>query len=433
MKKFSKLMLACLLILGLAACADDNNSSSNNQPSYGDPTIIINDNHTAKIGGTAEKTITFTNPYTSSTNLNGSYNNYINNRDSKITIDKAKSTCGFGTNPDGTTSNYISHTLQAGESCTLVYNFAPTNLNTELFEIDVEYRADKKTICPTQDTVPTFEQTINMQRFEHWYIYNYAEDSNGNKSPEYMNVEIPADCTINAPGIDYSNFPSYSQTFQLPAKQGEYGFAIYGDTLETNDNNCSINGNTLTVNNNNGCSLTVKTTSNYVAPIEFVPRQEGNPHYNVTVDINYKYDYYILRPNISYNKFDIYYYATLIGEDNHFYAGFLSNNEKVTSYEITGTNADKFKVAGTKHYSCTVDDINKTISIPQGQEFCLWTVEIADKTESGTFTATLNATLSTGSTNTYNIDGDVDLLTIQDILQNYCKENTQSNQTYKLF
>lgn len=427
MKKLKNLTFACLLILGLAACADDDNSSSNNQPSYGDPTIIINDNHTAKINGTAEKTITFTNPYTSSAELYVSFNNY-DSYNSKITIDKTKSTCDFRTNTDGTTSNDILHTLQAGESCTLVYNFAPTNLNTELLELSVDYSADIKTICPTQDTIPTYEQVRNSKRYEEWYIYNYAEDSNGNKSPEYINVEIPAEYMIGGPGTNYSNYPSYLQTFQLPAKQGEYGFDIYGGTLETNDNNCSINGYTLTVNNNNGCSLTVTNTTNYVQSIKFSPNQAGNPYYNVTVDINYKYYYYFD------NKFHIYYDASNIGENTEFDAGILKNGEKITSYEITGTNKDKFKVAPTKHNGCTVTD--KEISIPAGQENCFFTIEITDKTTTANYSATLNTTSSTGSTNTYNINGTVSLLTIQYMLQNYCKppsQNKENNKAYKLF
>jgi len=431
MKKLKNLTFACLLILGLAACADDN-KSSNNQPSYGDPTIIINDSHTAKINGTAEKTITFTNPYTSSAELDVYFNNY-DSYNSKITIDKTKSTCDFRTNPDGTTSNNILHTLQAGESCTLVYNFAPTNLNTELLELSVDYSADIKTICPTPDTVPTYEQVRNSNRYEEWYIYNYAEDSNGNKSPEYINVEIPAEWSVTGTNAASLNTVSHTQSFDLPAKQGEYSFYnLYGASLKSNNENCSILNNTLTVNGNNGCSLTVTATANYVSPIKFSPKQEGNPYYNVNVNIKSNYTYNLLSAPYS-TTFYPEYIATNLSGDTYIYAGVLSNNEKITSYEITGTNADKFKVAGTKHYSCTIDDINKTISIPQGQEFCLWTVEIADKTKSGTFTATLNATLSTGSTNTYNINGTVSLLTIEDALLNYCKENTQSNKAYKLF
>ena len=432
MKKLKNLTFACLLILGLAACADDN-KSSNNPPSYGDPTIIINDSHTAKINETAEKTITFTNPYTSSAELDVYFNNY-DSYNSKITIDKTKSTCDFRTNPDGTTSNNILHTLQAGESCTLVYNFAPTNLNTELLELSVDYSADIKTICPTQDTVPTYEQVRNSKRYEEWYIYNYAEDSNGNKSPEYINVEIPAEWSITGSNAASLNTVSHTQSFDLPAKQGEYSFYnLYGASIQSNNENCSILNNTLTVNGNNGCSLTVTATANYVSPIKFSPKQEGNPYYNVNVNIKSNYTYNLLSAPYS-TTFDPEYIATNLSGDTYIYASVLSNNEKITSYEITGTNKDKFKVASTKHNGCTVTD--KEISIPAEQENCFFTIEITDKTESGTFTATLNTTLSTNSTNTYNINGTVSLLTIEEALSNYCKQSSQNkenNKQYKLF
>ncbi len=439
MKKLQNLMFACLLTLGLAACADDN-KSSNNPPSYGDPTIIINDNHTAKINQTAEKTITFTNPFVSSAELDVSFNNYnnYNSYNSSITIDKTKSTCNFKTNSDGTTSNDILHTLQAGESCTLVYSFAPTKLDTELLKLSVDYRADIKTICPTPDTVPTYEQVRNSSRYEKWYIYNYAEDSNGNKSPEYINVEIPAEWIVSGSMIDTARFDSNSQDFNLSAKQGEYSFTISSGTLESNNDDCSIsndnyNNYTLSVNNNNGCSLKV-TTSSGISPIKFIPTQEGNPYYNVNVEINTKYTYNLLDPNNSMygSKFEPEYYASNIGENTYFDAGILKNGEKITSYKITGTDANKFKVAGTMHNSCTVTDTE--ISIPEGQDNCFYTIEITDKTTTAYYTATLNTTLSTGATQNYNIGGTVSLLTILDfMLQNYCEENTQSNKAYKLF
>ncbi len=221
MKKLKNLTFACLLILGLAACADDD-KSSDNPPSYDDPTIIINDNHTAKINESAEKTITFTNPFASSAELYAYFNSY-NSYNSKITIDKAKSTCNFKTNPDGTISSDISHTLPVGESCTLVYSFAPTKLDTELLELNVNYSADIKSICPTPDTVPTYEQVMNSSRYEEWYIYNYAEDSNGNKSPEYINVKIPAEYSVSG-NISNLNLVSYEKDFNLPAKKGDFNF-----------------------------------------------------------------------------------------------------------------------------------------------------------------------------------------------------------------
>ena len=444
MKKLKNLTFACLLILGLAACADDDKSS--NPPSYDDPTIIINDNHTAKINGTAEKTITFTNPYTSSAELDVYFNNY-DSYNSKITIDKTKSTCNFRTNPDGTTSNNILHTLQAGESCTLVYNFAPTNLNTELLELSVDYSADIKTICPTQDTIPTLEQVRNSNRYEEWYIYNYAEDNNGNKSSEYIhiNIEFPVELTIggsNLTDIDITSLVSYSKDFNLPAKQGDYSFNmyVYNGTLESTNSNCTIsesndgNGNyTLSVKNNNGCSLKVTTSYGAMSPIKFSPKQIGNPYYNVDILVNTKNYYSILDAQYNYNTFSPSY--TKEGLDTYsIEVGVLKNNEKITSYEITGTNADKFKVTGTQHNSCTVTDTE--ISIPQGQQNCFYTIEITDVSTTAEYTATLNTTLSTGATQVYNINGTVSLLTIQDILQNYCKQSSQNkenNKQYKLF
>ena len=432
MKKLKNLTFACLLILGLAACADDN-KSSNNQPSYGDPTIIINDSHTAKINGTAEKTITFTNPYTSSAELDVYFNNY-DSYNSKITIDKTKSTCDFRTNPDGTTSNNILHTLQAGESCTLVYNFAPTNLNTELLELSVDYSADIKTICPTQDTVPTYEQVRNSNRYEEWYIDNYAEDSNGNKSPEYINVEIPAEWSVTGTNAASLNTVSHTQSFDLPAKQGEYSFYnLYGASIQSNNENCSILNNTLTVNGNNGCSLTVTATANYVSPIKFSPKQEGNPYYNVNVEIKSNYTYNLLSAPYS-TTFYPEYIATNLSGDTYIYASVLSNNEKITSYEITGTNKDKFKVVPTKHNGCTVTGTE--ISIPADKNNCFYTIEITDISKTAEYTAALNTTLSTGTTQTYNINGTVSLLTIEDALLNYCKQSSQNkenNKQYKLF
>ncbi len=433
MKKLKNLTFACLLILGLAACADDD-KSSDNPPSYDDPTIIINDNHTAKINESAEKTITFTNPFASSAELYAYFNSY-NSYNSKITIDKAKSTCNFKTNPDGTISSDISHTLPVGESCTLVYSFAPTKLDTELLELNVNYSADIKSICPTPDTVPTYEQVMNSSRYEEWYIYNYAEDSNGNKSPEYINVKIPAEYSVSG-NISNLNLVSYEKDFNLPAKKGDYTFNIYGATLTSNDDKCSISNDaypkTLTVKNDNGCSLKVKANS-YISPIKFTPKQEGNPYYNVNIEINAKYYYNILDATNYIKTFQPEYYATSSGNTD-FYAGILKNGEKITSYEITGTNKDKFKVAGTMHNSCTVTDTE--ISIPEGQENCFFTVELADISKSGNYIAELNTTLKTGATQTYNINGTVSLLTIQDVLQNYCKENTQqkeNNNQYKLF
>ena len=251
-------------------------------------------------------------------------------------------------------------------------------------------------------------------------------------------MEIPAEWTVSGSMIDITDFVSNSQDFNLPAKQGEYLFNIYSGKLESNNNkDCSISNDsyntyTLSVKNNNGCSLKVTTASSSMPHIKFSPKQEGNPYYNVNVDLNSKYQYNIVNPNQDYSGFYPEYYATQQVENTYFYVGILQNNEKITSYKITGTYANKFKVAGTMHNSCTVTDTE--ISIPEGQENCFFTIEITDKTTTAYYTATLNTTLSTGATQNYNIGGTVSLLTILDfMLQNYCEENTQSNKAYKLF
>ena len=424
MKKLKNLTFACLLILGLAACADDN-KSSNNPPIDNSETVTLE--YTGEIGKENVKTITFTNPHAVEADLEV----YINPTDSTIKIDTVSSTC------DNIVNNYNSYNvtskLAAGESCEVKYTYTPTNLDTALLKLNVDYFKSMATICPTPDTVPSYEQVITRNKYVEMYIYNYAVDSNGNKSPEHINITIPVEWSVTGSNAASLNAVSNTQSFDLPAKKGEYSFYnLYGASIQSNNENCSILNNTLTVNGNNGCSLTVTATANYVSPIKFSPKQVGNPYYNVNVDIDEKYTYDVLVPTNMYTpEFQPEYIASNIGENTYFDAGILKNGEKITSYEITGTNKDKFKVAPTKHNGCTITDTE--ISIQEGQENCFFTIEITDKTTTANYSATLNTTLSTGSTNTYNIVGTVSLLTIQDMLQNYCKENTQSNKAYKLF
>lgn len=428
MKKLKNLTFACLLIFGLAACADDDKSSDN--PPVIDTDETVTESFEAELGKSAEKTITFTNPHGTDADLRVN----IYNIDSSITINTANSTC------DNISNNYNSYNvtskLAAGESCEIKYTFKPAKLDTILLKLQVDYTRTFESYCPTPDTVPSYETMITNNKYVDMYIYNYAKDSNGNKSPEYINIEIPAEYSVSG-NIANLNLVSYDKDFDLPAKKGDYTFNIYGATLTSNNEaNCSISdidyNKTLTVKNDNGCSLKVKSNS-YVSPIKFTPKQEGNPYYNVNVEINAKYYYNILDAN--YNKtFEPDYYKTDMGENTYFYAGLLKDSEKVTSYEITGTNAGKFKVAGTKHNSCIVTD--KEISIPEGQENCFFTVELADISESGNWTAELKTTLNTGDINTYNIDSYISLMTINDMLQNICKnstENKQSSKAYKLF
>ena len=80
MKKLKNLTFACLLILGLAACADDN-KSSNNPPIDNSETVTLE--YTGEIGKENVNKITFTNPHAVEADLEV----YINPTDSTIKID----------------------------------------------------------------------------------------------------------------------------------------------------------------------------------------------------------------------------------------------------------------------------------------------------------------------------------------------------------
>ena len=425
MKKLKNLTFACLLILGLAACADDN-KSSNNPPIDNSETVTLE--FTGEIGKENVNTITFTNPHAVEADLEV----YINPTDSTIKIDTVSSTC------DNIVNNYNSYNvtskLAVGESCEVKYTYTPAGLDTALLKLNVDYFKSMAAICPTPDTVLSYEQAMTRNKYVEMYIYNYAVDSNGNKSPEHINITIPAEWSVTGGNAAYVNAVAHTQSFDLPAKKGEYSFNNpYGASLKSNNENCSILNNTLTVNGNNGCSLTVTATANYVSPIKFSPKQEGNPYYNVNVEIKSNYTYNLLSAPYS-TTFYPEYIATNLSGDTYIYAGVLSNNEKITSYEITGTNKDKFKVASTKHNGCTVTDTE--ISIPADKNNCFYTIEITDISKTAEYTAALNTTLSTGTTQTYNINGTVSLLTIEDALLNYCKQSSQNkenNKQYKLF
>lgn len=430
MKKLKNLTLACLLIFGLAACSDDD--KSDNPPVY-DNSETVTSEFTGKIGEETKNTITFTNPHGTEADLRVD----IYNVDSPIQIDTANSTCKI---TNSYNSYNITSKLEAGASCTMTYTFKPAKLDTTLLRLSIDYTRTFASYCPTPETVPSYETMMTNNKYVDMYIYNYAEDSNGETSPAYINVEIPAEYSVNGSDISNLNIVSNEKNFDLPAKKGDYTFNIYGADLTSNNANCSITSDTynktLTVKDDSGCSLKVKANG-YVSPIKFSPKQEGNPYYNVNVEINAKYSYNILVPNDYYKPtFDLYYSKTDMSENTYFYAGLLKDGEEITSYKITGTDADKFKVVNTKHNSCTITD--EKISIPEGQKSCFWTVELelANISKTGNYTAELETTLSTGDIKTYNIDGYVSLMTIDEILQNVCKNSTeykQSSKAYKLF
>lgn len=79
MKKLKNLTFACLLILGLVACADDDKSSSNNPPVI-DNSETVTLEFTGEIGKENVNTITFTNPHDVEADLEA----YINIADRSI-------------------------------------------------------------------------------------------------------------------------------------------------------------------------------------------------------------------------------------------------------------------------------------------------------------------------------------------------------------
>lgn len=406
--------------MGLAACADDDKSSN------AAPIINTDEEVTAsfkaKLGESAENTITFTNPHLTDADLSVSIYNY------EPSIKIISSTCD---NMTGNTigSSYITSRLAAGESCEMKYTYTPAQFATKALELNIDYRKVYEAVCPTPNYVPSLEQAMTRNKYVNMTIYNYAVDSNGTKSPDIINVEINLEWYVSGNLMNYTNPAPYSQTFNLPAKKGTYNYYLFNNMeLISNDSNCSVSANKLTVNDNNSvCSLTLKNSVS--TTIQFIPTIDTtNPYYNVNVNVNSNYTYSILPSQFYSSTFYPEYNINNLTGNTYFHVALLTNNEKITSYEITGTNKDKFKVASTKHNGCTVT--NTEISIPAGQENCFFTVELNNASVSGEFSATLNTTSSTNGSQTYNIQGEVSLLTLNDMLLTYCQQNTQSKKLF---
>ena len=420
MKKLQNLMFACLLTLGLAACADDDKSSN------AAPIINTDEEVTAsfeaKLGERAENTITFTNPHLTDADLYVSIYNY------EPSIEIISSTCD---NMTGNTigGSYITSRLAAGESCEMKYTYTPAQFATKKLELNIDYSKVYEAICPTPSYVPSKELAMTRNKYVNMTIYNYAVDSNGTKSPEFINVDINTEWAVSGYTTNYTD-TNIDATFNLTAKQGTYNYYLFNNMeLISNDSNCSVSQNELTVNDNNSvCSLTLKNSVS--TTIQFIPTIDTNPYYNVNVNLNSNYTYDILPSQFYSSTFYPEYNINNLTGNTYFHVALLTNNEKITNYEITGTNKDKFEVATTKHNGCAVTDTE--ISIPAGQENCFFTVELTDAavSVSGEFSATLNTTSSTNGSQTYNIQGEVSLLTLNDMLLTYCQQNTQSKKLF---
>lgn len=418
MKKLQNLMFACLLTFGLAACADDDKSSNTTPIINTDEEVTAS--FEAKLNESAENTITFTNPHLTDADLEARIYNY----EPSIVIDTANTTCD---NIEKINNNYtITSRLAAGESCEIKYTYTPTQFATKALELNIDYNKVFEAICPTPSYVPSIEQAMTQNKYVNMTIYNYAVDSNGTKSPDIINVDINTEWAVSGYTTNYTD-TNTDATFNLTAKQGTYNYYLFNNMeLISNDSNCSVSANKLTVNDNNSvCSLTLKNSVS--TTIQFIPTIDTNPYYNVNVNINSNYAYDLLRAPY-YNTFRPKYNINNLTGNTYFHVALLTNNEKITNYEITGTNKDKFKVVSTKHNGCTVTD--KEISIPVEQKNCFFTVELTDASVSGEFSATLNTTSSTNGSQTYNIQGEVSLLTLNDMLLTYCQQNTQSKKLF---
>ena len=207
MKKLQNLIFACLLTFGLAACSDDSSSNSST-PVYNTDEEVTK-SFEAKLGESAENTITFTNPYQTDAEL---YVNFYNN-ESSIVIDTASSTC------DNVTNNNITSRLAAGQSCEVKYTYTPTQFATKALELNIGYHKVYEAVCPTPNYVPSPEEYMTANKYVNMTIYNYAVDSNDTKSPKHINIEIPVEWSVTCSYAASLNAVAHTQSFDLPAKK----------------------------------------------------------------------------------------------------------------------------------------------------------------------------------------------------------------------
>lgn len=420
MKKLKNLTFACLLILGLAACAGDDKSSSNNPP-ITDNSKTITIKLTGKIGEETVNTITFTNPHAVEADLDATIHQYT--MEDSVVFDADNSTCDEFVNLYG---NYeVRSKLAAGASCEIKYTYKPTELNTKLLWIDVDYIQSFKTVCPTPDTVPTVEKLMNAKKYVQMRVFNYAVNSNNEESPNIINVDMGT-----APyNLDDKILTDLElQTFQIPfAKDDVYQInGSYSYHLESDGVNCTIEGNTLTALTNEACTITVKkntegTLYNGSQLIIFSPKDNTKPSYNVLMEVNSDISYEKIvdsfTPSYIINDSSIpSYIIDYLMEDKELYVGILENGVSISKYTISGPDKAKFKVVPTKDNGCNVTA--NTITIPASQTSCYYTVELDDKSQKGDFTAILDI-----GTYQYNINGIVD--SINSRLANACKSENK--------
>lgn len=409
MKKLKNLTFACLLILGLAACADDGKSSNNPPVTDNSETVILE--YTGEIGKDNVNTITFTNPHATEADLDATIYQYT--MEGSVVFDTANTTCDEFVNSNG---NYeVRSKLAAGASCEIKYTYKPTELNTKILWIDADYYKTYKALCPTPITIPTLDQLRDYNRYVQMKILNYTVDSKGNKSPKYTNIIIPVEWSAFEIKNDITLHTSKTATLNIPIKKGAYSYRIFNSVLTSNNNNCSVSDNILNVYNDNGCYLTISTIEKYISPFDFISLQPEGEHYNITIDK--KYEYYILNTEHSIPTFYPKYIVNKLNDSDNLIVAVLKKGEKITSYEITGIYADKFKVAGTKHNSCIITDTE--IYVPENQQTCFFTIDLKDISIIAEYTATLHTIYNSGTSQIYNIESS-NKYELEQFLQNYC-------------
>lgn len=290
MKKTRNLLLAGILLLGVASCGDSKSSSSSSGGvAFDVRTIQVVDNVTTKINETTKKTIIITNPFNTEKEMN-LYINMVNA--SPITI--TSSTCGTFSN-GSIIADHVK--MQANESCEITYTHTPTTLETIKFSFTVEYRPTQSELCPTPTTIPTIEQALNSQVDYDYEINNYAQNSNNVKSPAYINIHY-GKINMNENYELIGDIPAKPFTIELT--EGDvYTINNYMSswTFTADNINCSINGSTITALKAGSCTLNVGYTykageNNKIYPAAYLITPVGDktlkPTYSVSLDY---YDY----------------------------------------------------------------------------------------------------------------------------------------------
>lgn len=247
MKKTTKILLAGLLVLGIASCSDSNNSSSS-LPSDISNTEVTTESLTTVIGETTSKKITLTNPFSTDANLtiydilvDGVNNVSLSN---VIQIDTDNTTCGtlqYGN------SSIHDIPIQANASCDIVYIHTPNALETTKFNLGAEFRSN----------------TDYAQKLYEFEFYNYTQDSNGAKSPDIAKVDLGT--VVKTNGQLTAGIPAKPFSFNLTgntytiSKSGGY---LTNWTITGDDVNCQVANDTVTVLKTGSCTLNVGYTYN---------------------------------------------------------------------------------------------------------------------------------------------------------------------------